>query len=117
MYYSPTPNSRVGKSRERVGWDGVRSRAGEWTCLELPGKEGASLVARQTLGRKAPWAKWVRRQAWVLLEGFCEQVLCSPREQGGFPLFPLVSEKKWKVLSPAPPFSTACVRCCSLCLQ
>lgn len=35
-------------------WAESRAGLGELTCLELPGKPGASLAARQTLGGKAP---------------------------------------------------------------
>lgn len=33
-----------------MGWAESRAGLGELTCLELPGKQGASLAARQTLG-------------------------------------------------------------------
>lgn len=64
----------------RSGQDGLGSGAelGELPCLKLPSEQRAGLATRQTPDQKAPWTKWAFRQAWVLLESFCEEVLCSP---------------------------------------
>lgn len=35
-----------------MGWAESRTGLGELTCLELPGKQGASLAVRQTLSER-----------------------------------------------------------------